>query len=239
MNNDRPSIPESRPPNFDSIARAYRWMEYLTFGTILERCRFQFLSECCQSRQALILGDGDGRFIAQLFATNPVLRADAVDLSPAMLNQLTRRVNRTKRDCTSTLHPGETRLRTICADVRNFFPEAAEYDLIVSHFLLDCLTDREVEHLVNNVIPRLAPNSLWLISEFAVPATGWHRLPARLLITWLYFAFRKMTHLQVRQIPDYAGALTSYGFRRRQRASFLGGILSAEIWERRTFSRNS
>jgi cyclopropane fatty-acyl-phospholipid synthase-like methyltransferase len=239
MAGDKRRIPDSRPPNFDPFARAYRWMEYFTFGTILEQCRFQFLQECCECRQALILGDGDGRFTARLFAANAVLRADAIDLSPAMLDQLMRRVECTKTDCTLAQHPGEKRLRTICADVRHFSPEAAEYDLIVSHFLLDCLTDRDVEDLLRNVIPRLAPKSLWLISEFSVPEKGWRRMAARLLIHWLYFFFRKTTHLQVRQIPDYAAALTSYGFRCRQRASFLGGILSAEIWERMSFSRNS
>jgi ubiquinone/menaquinone biosynthesis C-methylase UbiE len=234
MDGDKRRIAGSRPPNFDPLARAYRWMEYFTFGTILERCRFQFLQECCESRQALILGDGDGRFTARLLATNPVLRADAIDLSSAMLHQLMRRVERAEADCPAAQQPAETRLRTICADLRHYSPEPAEYDLIVSHFVLDCLTDRDVDDLLRNVIPGLAPKSLWLISEFSVPEKGWRRMPARLLIQWLYFVFRKITRLQVRQIPDYAAALTSYGFRRRERECFLGGILSAEMWERTT-----
>lgn len=234
MDGDKSRISDSRPPNFDPLARAYRWMEYFTFGTILERCRFHFLQECCECRQALILGDGDGRFTARLLATNPVLRADAIDLSPAMLHQLRRRVERAEADCSAVQQPKEARLRAICADVRHFSPAAAEYDLIVSHFFLDCLTDREVEDLLRNVVRRLGRKSLWVVSEFSVPKAGWRRMAARLLIRWLYFAFRTMTHLQVRQIPDYAAALASYGFRRRQRESFLGGMLSAEIWERTT-----
>lgn len=226
---------DSMPPNFDSVARLYRWVEYLSFGTLLERCRFHYLDQCMESRQGLILGDGDGRFTARLFASNPVLRADAVDLSPAMLMQLEQRVARAITKLARTRRPEEIRLRTICADVRNFIPTAEGYDLVVSHFLLDCLTDRDVQNLVEHIVPRLAPRSFWLVSEFAVPEKGWRRMAARLLIRWLYFAFRKLTHLQVRHIPDYAATLTSYGFRRRRCAYFLGGILAAELWERKPY----
>jgi SAM-dependent methyltransferase len=82
-------------PNFDSLARPYRWMEYLTFGSALQRCRTHFLPQlsgrCPALGTALILGDGDGRFLARLLAANPHLSVDAVDTSAAMLRQLTRR----------------------------------------------------------------------------------------------------------------------------------------------------
>lgn len=219
--------------NFDRVARIYRWMEYLSFGTMLERCRFRFLHNCGQSRQALILGDGDGRFTARLFAVNPTLRVDAVDLSQAMLTQLEQRAARVIKRSAPIPQPEEIRLRTICADVRQFSPPDKEYDLVVSHFFLDCLKYPEVEELMERTVPRLAPQSLWLVSEFSIPENGWRRIAARLLIRWLYFAFRKMTRLQVREIPDYSAVLTRYGFRRRQHSLFLGGILSAELWERK------
>jgi hypothetical protein len=56
------------PPNFDRIARPYRWLEYLTLGRSLERAREVFLPLLKDRRQALILGDGDGRFTARLLA---------------------------------------------------------------------------------------------------------------------------------------------------------------------------
>ena len=84
----------ARPANFDHIARPYRWLEYLTFGPYLERCRFHFLDQLKRHRRALILGDGDGRFTARLLATNPQISVDAVDSSAAMLNLLSERVSR-------------------------------------------------------------------------------------------------------------------------------------------------
>lgn len=218
---------EARPPNFDRLARAYRWMEYLSFGPMLERCRFRFLDDCGASRHALLLGDGDGRFAARLFAINRDLRADAVDGSQAMLDRLRQRVVRATQATTAS------RLRTMCADLRRSSPPGKDYDLVVSHFFLDCLTDRELESLLERTLPALAPRCLWLVSEFSVPQKGWRGPAARLLIRSLYFAFRRLTHLQVRQVPDYSLLLTRNGFQLRRSSRFLGGILSAELWERK------
>ena len=76
------------PPNFDRIARPYRWLEYLTLGRALERCRLHFLPQLTDRTQALILGDGDGRFLAALVDQNHILTAAAVDTSATMLELL-------------------------------------------------------------------------------------------------------------------------------------------------------
>ena len=80
------------PANFDRIARPYRWLEYLSFGPMLERCRFYRIPQLAEARHALVLGDGDGRFLARLLARNPSLHTDVIDQSPAMLRLLESRV---------------------------------------------------------------------------------------------------------------------------------------------------
>src|ERR1700738_3284338 len=78
-------------PNFDRLAGAYRWMEAFSFGPWLWRCRCAFLGEMRTARRALVLGDADGRFTSRVLGENPVVRIDAVDISPAMLGALLRR----------------------------------------------------------------------------------------------------------------------------------------------------
>ena len=111
-----------RQPNFDPIARPYRWLEYLTFGPYLERCRFYFLDQLATHRRALVLGDGDGRFTANLLRTNPDVTIDAVDSSAAMLKLLANRV-------TLLSQSASERLKTIHADALAFTPEGPPYDL--------------------------------------------------------------------------------------------------------------
>ena len=137
-------------PNFDSVARAYRWMEYFSFGPMLEHCRFHFLTRCSHARHALVLGDGDGRFTARLLALNPAVRVDAIDASSAMLDALRERARRSCRGA-------DTRLSTTEADIRRFTPTGNDYELVVSHFFLDCLTDDDVAALLARISPHQTP----------------------------------------------------------------------------------
>ena len=71
--------------NCDLIAPHYWWIERLGMGRTLERRRRWFLPEIGNARRALVLGDGDGRFLKELLRRNSVLSADYVDLSGRML----------------------------------------------------------------------------------------------------------------------------------------------------------
>lgn len=207
---------------FDRVARIYRAMEYLSFGPLLEHCRFAYLPALGEARRALVLGDGDGRFTARLLAQNGSLHVDAVDASPAMLRLLRRRVTRIGADA---------RLRTFCCDARAFEPPAHDYDLVVTHFFLDCLTAEETARLIEEVRPTLAPGARWLVSEFQVPGGGAVRARlARMLITSLYAAFRLLTGLQVRAIPPWRDLLMQTGFARASTRTLLGGVLISELW---------
>lgn len=207
-------------PNFDRIARAYRWLEYLSFGPLLERCRMEYLDTLKSRQHALILGDGDGRFTSRLLKANSRILIDAVDASSAMLSLLQQRAN--------VLHPGD-RLTVHRADIR-FFAPLAKYDLIVSHFFLDCLTDAELRSLVQKVKTSLYAEGLWIISEFAVPQTKWRSRFATSLITFLYEAFGWTTGLHTRQLPDYVSILQEAGFSLRKERQRLGGVLVSQSW---------
>ena len=210
------------PGNFDHLAGIYRWMEWVTFGPWLGRCRRAFLDELGAARRALILGDGDGRFTAALLAANGHVQVDAVDASAAMLRALKRRAWRNAK-----------RVRTCVADARLWEPERRGYDLVVTHFFLDCLTTDEVGALTARMRRVMPPGAAWVVSEFAVPEGAYGRLVARPLIAFLYFAFRVMTGLRVRRLPKYAAEMEKAGLELRERRTWLGGLLAAEKWEMR------
>jgi len=217
-----------KPANFDLIARPYRWLEYLSFGPLLERCRFRYLEKLTDCRHALILGDGDGRFTARLLVSNREIEAVAVDSSGGMLRLLTGRVAGLGDEAAA-------RLQTWRGNALDFEPEAlanqAAYDLIATHFFLDCLSGEEVSALIGRLQPHLAPDSIWLVSEFAIPKRQPVGFAARLLIAWLYFAFGLIAGLKVRRLPDYAAAMRAAGFVLSDRGSFLRGILVSEVWK--------
>ena len=208
-------------PDFSPLAPLYRWMEWLSFGPFLHRARCAFLSDLTHTANALILGDGDGRFTAALLRANPLVQIDAVDASPAMLQALRHRAG-----------PNAGRVHCHAADARNFQPQSDEpYDLVVTHFFLDCLSTEEIRELAATIRPNLAPGAIWLLSEFAVPPTRYGRIFARPLVSLLYSAFGLLTGLRIRRLPDHPSALIGSGFTLHSRRTFLGTLLIAEKWQ--------
>jgi len=207
------------PPNFNRLARLYFWMELVSFGPWLMLCRCAYLNECCTARHGLVLGDGDGRFTARLLRENSAIQIDAVDVSPAMLEALVYRAS-----------PDTARVHAFHADIRRWQPENPPYDLIVSHFVLDCLTTEEVQSLTSKLACAVSPGSLWIVSEFAVPANWFGWLVARPAVWALYRAFGWLTRLQVRGLPVHSIALRQAGFILQKRKRWLGGLLISELW---------
>ena len=207
-------------PNFDRVARLYRWAEYLSLGPLLQRTRTHFVPQLSGCRSAFVLGDGDGRFLARLLLQNLSLHAVAVDTSTTMLHLLQQRCSfagarlRSQQESALTASP----------------PRDA--DLIVTHFFLDCLTQAEVNGLASQIAAHTRPKTLWLLSDFQVPESGAARPLARLYIRALYLAFRLLTGLRVQHLPTPQIALAHAGFTRIAHHRRLFGMLYTELWKR-------
>ena len=204
-------------PNFNRVARIYNLAEHLTFGPALQRARTHFIPQLVAKQSALVLGDGDGRFLAALLRTHPHIAAHAVDASPTMLALLRARC-------------APHTVTTTCADIRTFTPHTP-HDLIATHFFLDCLTTAEVAALAQTLATHSPAQTHWLITEFRIP-TGPLNPIARALIRSLYAAFNILTNLNRTALPNYAEALTAAGFTRTHRHLSLFGLLTSELWRK-------
>jgi len=222
---NRALTPRSPPANFDRLARLYAPLEWLSFGRALSRRRLHFIDDprvAC-ARRVLVLGDGDGRFTAALLARYPTLHVTAVDASAPMLAEFERRVRAAAPNAVLELH---------CADLRGWRVPRADHDLVVSHFLFDCFTTRDLVSLIERVSPALAPNARWLVSDFAIPQHALWTPFAKLLLSSLYWAFRLLTGLRVTHLPDYQTALKTGHVELTDADTSLGGSLRSELWER-------
>lgn len=226
--NETTGAPRSVTPNFGRLAWAYRWMEWCSFGPFLWWCRCAFFSEMRGRQRALVIGDGDGRFTARLLAEGSGVHVDAVDASSAMLRALMRRAKSQTKN-----HTG--RVRPICTDARVWRPSrdsyrALRYDLVVTHFFLDCLATDEVRALAERLRGAVEPRAVWAVSEFAVPRGLFGQLVASPLVRALYWVFGLLTGLEQRTLPDYEAALREAGFVLVRQRSWLGGLLVSQLW---------
>jgi SAM-dependent methyltransferase len=194
----------------DRIASWYRWIEYAGFGRALERRREAFLSEVCDVRRVLALGDGDGRALAALLAAAPHACVDYIDVSPRMLE-----LARTRAGAKRVVYRNE--------DARAASLPSGECDLIVTHFFLDCFNENELEPLIARLSDAAAPRSRWLISEFR--GNGW-------LVRTLYLFFRMTTGLRTRRLVDHHPLLERHGFHLVRHEEAWRGLLASEVWVR-------
>jgi hypothetical protein len=215
----KPQHSHKTEPNFDRVARLYRWAEYLSLGPLLQRTRVHFLPQLSECRRAFVLGDGDGRFLSRLLVQNPSLHALAVDTSETMLQLLQTRCS---------LAGGRLSVQQASAPTAT---PPRDTDLVVTHFFLDCLTQADVNELSKRIAANTQPGTLWLLSDFQIP-DGPVRPFAWLYIRALYLAFRLLTGLRVQRLPDPQAALSHAGFQRIAQHERLCGILYTELWQK-------
>jgi SAM-dependent methyltransferase len=198
--------------NCDFLAPHYWWIERLGMGRALERRRLWFLPEIGNARRALVLGDGDGRFLRAFLRRNSVVRADYVDLSKGML-ELARQKT------------GVERVDYQRADARTMEFAPGEYDLIATHFFFDCFGAEELDRLIGRVVKAAKPGARWVVSEFRDSS-----FVARLVVRFLYIFFRITTGLKTRILVDHRPILQSHGFRLMN--ANQSALVVSELWER-------
>lgn len=210
------------PACFDSMARPYRLLERVAFGASLEAARFRHLEQLGECRRVLVLGEGDGRFLARLLRRFPELRVDCIDASAAMLARAERRLAPEERARVSFRHEDARALRL----------EPASYDAVVTLFFLDCFDDVEAAALIARIADGLRADALWLWADFAVPPRGWRRVRARLWLALLYACFRWTTGLLTRRLPEVEAPLRAAGFAPCSETIFQAGLLRSVVWRR-------
>ena len=209
--------------NCDAIAPLYQWMEYAVFGKALERCRLSHLERLKAPRQALVVGDGDGRFLKALALRFPKTSIDYVDASGAMLALARRRLG---------FRQGAP-INFFQRDVRAIDLPDRRYDFIACHFFFDVFAQAELAEVVHHIAAAAAPEAQWLVSEFDVPSGEIQRLGAKLLLRVMYRFFHISTGLVNQKLPDWRPSLESEGFSRESASKQRGGFIVSELWARR------
>ncbi len=208
--------------NADRIAVSYRWLEYAAFGLDLEHARFDFLSHAATASRVLILGEGDGRFLARLLKCNRRTSVAVIEASARMIELARRRVPARER----------SRVQFHQIDAVGHAMPDGPFDLVVSHFFLDILNCRDAEAVIFKVSASLAPGSIWLVSEFQEPPGRVRRLHARLWLAAMYGFFRMTTGLRALKLPPYRELLTLGGLVEITHSERRLGLIRSQVWRK-------
>lgn len=211
--------------SFDAVAPWYRALETIAFGNALQRCRVACLGEVQSPRRALIVGEGDGRFLCELMRMHPDLEVDSVDASEQMLSLAQKRVER-------ELPERVDRVRFLKRDITSWAPPENHYDLVVTHFVLDCFPAAELAGVINNVSRSTKSRAAWLLADFRLPDRRFARLRARLWLAAMYPFFRLTARIQASELIDPTPLMQAEGFALSRQHLFRRGMLKSEVWRR-------
>lgn len=205
--------------SFDAIAPWYRAIETATFGGVLQRARVALLHDLKPPRRALIVGEGNGRFLAAFAANFPDCDVDCIDASAAML--------RLAKSSAAT-----PRVRFVHADILRTDLPAGAYDCVVTNFVLDCFLRDELSRVIATIAASAAPSAQWIIGEFALPTSPLARWLARPVLALMYTFFRVVAGIAANRLTDHRPLMSAQGFHLTVSRVFLAGFVRAERWQR-------
>lgn len=210
------------PMNFDRIAPHYRWIEMLCAGPLLQRCRTAFLGELPSPRHTLIVGEGNGRFLVNFLRIHPDARVTCVEASAEMLRLARARLRASGLDSRG--------VEFLHADILSWPPPPRRFDLLVTHFFLDCFRADQLAAVIARLAAAAAPEARWLVADFREPTSGFAKWRARAIIQSLYLFFRGVARLSATRLTPPDALLTRHGFVLRGRLTWDWGLLHSDLW---------
>jgi ubiquinone/menaquinone biosynthesis C-methylase UbiE len=205
--------------SFDRLAPFYRVLEAVTAGRKLQRCRLAYLAEIARPQRVLLAGEGHGRVLPTCLAQFPEAKIVVIDSSARML-EIAR----------SQVH--SERVSFVHADLLTWDPATTSFDLIVTHFFLDCFTPLELEAVVEKLAQFASPAANWLLADFEIAPAGMARLRSRMIVALLYQFFHLVCRLRPRTLTAPDRLLERAGFTRHRRTTWDWGLLKSEWWWR-------
>lgn len=210
--------------SFDRLAPYYEWMEAVLAGQRLQQVRSYWLNKIPDNARILSVGEGHGPFSVACALRHPRSQITCVDASAAMLARAKQRAAR------AGITPD--RINWVCTDVFSWKPVEDSFDVIATHFFLDCFPPEKIGPVVAKLAACARPNASWLLSDFTIPAHGLSRWRALAVHKLMYAFFRFATHLPAQRLTPPDDFIRQHGFQLKNRAYFDWGLLHADLWQR-------
>jgi ubiquinone/menaquinone biosynthesis C-methylase UbiE len=207
--------------SFDPIARHYRWLEAVTFGSTLQQARTRWIETIPPPERALILGEGDGRFLSELLRVHPNVVVDCVDASGRMLDLARKRLVKVVP---------RAEVNFVREDVLTWAPSGS-YDLLVVNFFLDCFPRPELMTVIRKLVDVASGGAYLFFADFSIPKKLIARTHAKIWLAIMYGFFRATTGIAAKRLIDPTSEFEINGFTCLNRAHWRFGLVKSELWQ--------
>jgi hypothetical protein len=135
------------------------------------------------------------------------------------------------------MHPESfSRVHFVHENILKWTPRKS-YDLLVTHFFLDCFPGRELQAIIAKLASAAEPGAVWLIADFTIPRKRFARAHARLWLRMMYAFFRATAGIAAKELVDPIPYLDGYGFTRASENLSRGSMLRSDVYVAATGAR--
>lgn len=194
--------------DFDRIATSYEFLKRIVFGQHIDKASNYFLQQLPLDIKILILGGGSGEILRNFQASHQV---KYIEVSEVMIRKA------------KTVHT-KASVDFVSADILEW-ENVDKFDLIITPFVLDFLTEEQLEVLFNKYKEFLKMDGKWIHTDFYPK-----NIVQKLLIKMMYVFFNLSVKLKTNQLANFDMLFTKHGFICKLNALFFHSMIESKIY---------
>jgi ubiquinone/menaquinone biosynthesis C-methylase UbiE len=208
------------PKNYDFVAPFYPILEKAAFGELLTEARLASVGAVVSGERVLMIGEGNGRFLAECLKEKRGGSITVVDSSEKMLSSLRTRIQKIET---------QTKVELVHADFREWSPVEAGFDVVVTHFFLEVFRPPSQRRFIEKITALSTMKATWMNVEFRpVLQSRIHRL-----IDWLQYRFdRLLSGTEADRNYDCGPVIQEHGWEIREEQQFCGSSVCSRLLRR-------
>jgi spermidine synthase len=206
--------------DFHLVAPVYTTFESLAYGEALSVARLAFIEIVLKAPRVLLIGEGNGRFLAACLANKTGGSVTVIDSSARMLQLLQRRISNIEV---------ETRLDLVHVDFFDWDAKSAPFDVVVTHFFLDLFRPFTQRRFVDKLSALTHTESDWVDVEYRASSPT---LKERWMERLTYGFDRLFSGVEADRHYDPLPTIHAGGWTVRQKRNFLKGAVLARVLRR-------
>ena len=210
---------QQKATNFSWLAPFYDTLGAIAFNGNLHRSQAHLLAHYPpQLDRVLIIGGGTGKFLIELLKKVTVNKLIYLDVSPGMIRQAQKKV--------AKIFPQQTSIEFICGSLQDI-PEL-EYDLIITHYFLDCFPEKEFIETSQVLKGKLAIDGYWSMVDFCTTHSA--SRSKKMVVKALYKFFQLTCRLNCQDLANF-DPWFEQNLEVIEQQNFCRGLLKASLYK--------
>jgi ubiquinone/menaquinone biosynthesis C-methylase UbiE len=202
--------------NYDHTAWFYDPLSKLVFGRSIVNSQVALLKHIPAKANVLIVGGGTGWILEEIAKIHPHdLLITYVEIS-AQMTALSQKRNYGNNLVTFINKPVE--------EVKLAQP----VDVILTPFLFDNFTSKNLLNIFTHIHQQLKPDGLWLNTDFQVAGKWWHKL----LLQTMYTFFKVFGAVETTSMPEIPILFKQKSYRILSQQTFYGSFITSQVWQK-------